>query len=473
MAGPYDYTVNIPQPPANNFLQSLLGIQQLKGLQQQSEISAQQAAIQQQQAQFAQERQPYELAQMRAAEKSALASAASSKAATDAKSYELTQRKALDAELLGISSDPSKFTPDNIQKIALRFHNVDPTLLTRAGEMRKNIPDQAKIFGDNVAKNLILTSVTGDAETAIKQLDKSLEAANNTPELKSFVPQLEELKNSFINYPDQTVALAAVGQTFFSPDQGKAITDVMAEQAKIGKAKAETTGEKTKSELQEAQARLARADAALKELKATGKLDSEEGMKQENVMRGEFRSDPVVRNFQSRKQSFNDIQNAEDSVAGDRARIVAFIKLQQPDSVVSVTESGQIEAPTASQKAKAFMKRLTDNGLLGDSARKELESQANSIFNTSDREYKILKKNTEKIANNYGINAKNIVELFDDTEAKQEKPVSGKSAEEERMRSLLRPAAGFGNTLTPSTIQPQGTAVGISPEVQSLINKYR
>jgi hypothetical protein len=59
MPGPYDYTINIPQPPANNFLQSLLGIQQLKGLQQQSEISAQQA-------QFAAQMQPLQLEAERA-----------------------------------------------------------------------------------------------------------------------------------------------------------------------------------------------------------------------------------------------------------------------------------------------------------------------------------------------------------------------------------------------------------------------
>jgi hypothetical protein len=61
MAGPYDYTVNIPQPPAQNFLQSLLGIQQLKGLQQQSQLAEQQAAIQQQNAAFQQQMQPLQI----------------------------------------------------------------------------------------------------------------------------------------------------------------------------------------------------------------------------------------------------------------------------------------------------------------------------------------------------------------------------------------------------------------------------
>ena len=66
MAGPYDYTVNIPQPPANNFLQSLLGIQQLKGLQQQGQLAEQQAAIQQQNAAFQQQMQPLQLEAERA-----------------------------------------------------------------------------------------------------------------------------------------------------------------------------------------------------------------------------------------------------------------------------------------------------------------------------------------------------------------------------------------------------------------------
>ena len=75
MAGPYDYTVNIPQPPAQNFLQSLLGIQQLKGLQQQGELAQQQAAIQQQNAAFQQQMQPLEMARAKAAIDAARASA--------------------------------------------------------------------------------------------------------------------------------------------------------------------------------------------------------------------------------------------------------------------------------------------------------------------------------------------------------------------------------------------------------------
>jgi hypothetical protein len=61
MAGPYDYTVNIPQPPAQNFLQSLMGIRQLQQMEDQSAIQQQQAAIAQQNAAFQQQMQPLQM----------------------------------------------------------------------------------------------------------------------------------------------------------------------------------------------------------------------------------------------------------------------------------------------------------------------------------------------------------------------------------------------------------------------------
>lgn len=67
MAGPYDYSINIPQPPAQNFLQSLMGIRQLQQMEEQSAIQQQQAAIQQQNAAFQQQMQPLEMEKARAA----------------------------------------------------------------------------------------------------------------------------------------------------------------------------------------------------------------------------------------------------------------------------------------------------------------------------------------------------------------------------------------------------------------------
>jgi len=66
MAGPYDYSINIPQPPAQNFLQSLTGIMQLRQMQEQSALQQQQAAIAQQNAAFQAQMQPLQLEAERA-----------------------------------------------------------------------------------------------------------------------------------------------------------------------------------------------------------------------------------------------------------------------------------------------------------------------------------------------------------------------------------------------------------------------
>jgi len=123
MPAPYDYTVNIPQPPAQNFLQSLLGIQQLKGLQQQQELSQQQAGIQQQQAQFAQQMQPLQLQQLQAQIDASKASAAGQSVITAANQLTLDQRKQVADAFETYKKDPEK----NYEALVNVAHLMDPT----------------------------------------------------------------------------------------------------------------------------------------------------------------------------------------------------------------------------------------------------------------------------------------------------------------------------------------------------------
>jgi hypothetical protein len=466
MAGQYDYSINIPQPPAQNFLQSLLGIQQLKGLQQQSQIAAQQA-------QFAQQMQPLQLEAERARIAQAKAGTEATQTSQQAAQYGLEQRKALDAELLGISSDPSKFTADNLQNLAVKFHSVDPTLLVRAGEMRKNLPDQAKIFGDNVAKDLVLTSATGDSEAAIKQLDKAKEAAQNTPGLENFVQKIDQLKDSFIKYPDQTVALAAVGQTLFAPDNGKAITDVMAKQADIGKTKAETKKEQVATEGQLLDNRIKQYEAdngiSLKDIAK----NKEERFKAEASERVHVESQPFVRNYLGKREAFDMMKTAEPTGVGDKVLLVQFTKMGDPSSIVSVTEEGSSRNITLGDYIASLEARIKNNGSLGEQQRKELKDQAFQMLKTSEKAYKEYKENLEPVHKERGLNPKNIFVLPSSEQLREEARKVEMSSEEQRVRGMLRPAAGFGNTITPSTMQPQGSAVGMPPEVQALLNKYR
>jgi hypothetical protein len=411
MAGPYDYTVNIPQPPAQNFLQSLLGIQQLKGLQQQSQLAEQQAAIQQQNAAFQQQMQPLEMEKARAGIAAAKAGTAASQTSQQAAAYQLQQRKDLDAELLGLSSDPSKFTAENLQKLAVRFHSVDPTLLTRAGEMRKNMPDQAKIFGDNIAKNLVITSVTGDSEAAIKQLDKQLEAAKNTPGLQDFVPKIEQLKDNFIKYPDQTIALAAVGQTLFAPDQGKAITDVLSEQAKTAKTKAEAKKEDAAREglLLDNRIKQYEADTGMS-IKDIAK-NKEERFKAEAAERAHIESNPFVRKYVDSRTAFEMMKEAAPNASGDEVLLTQFVKMGDPGSVVSVTEKGGVRNVTLSDYVASLQSKLASDGSLGDAKRKELKDQAFKMLQAPQKQYKEYQNNLEPVYRERGLNPKNIFVL--------------------------------------------------------------
>ena len=463
MAGPYDYTVNIPQPPAQNFLQSLTGIMQIRNMQDQAAIAQQAADIQKQQAGFAQELQPLEKQRLEATIAAQRAGTSANQTAQQTAQYQLDQRKALDTELLGISSDPSKFTADNLQRVAVKFHNVDPTLLVRAGEMRKSLPDQVKIFGDNVAKNLVLTSVTGDSEATIKQLDKQLEAAKNTPGLQDFVPKIEQLRDNFIKYPDQTVALAAVGQTLFAADQGKAITDVLAKQADIGKTKAEAEEKTWQGALTKW-----KAQNAMK-----GELDPEEVVKRENSLRENFLAQPSVRGYQDKIESYDNVKTAKPTTPGDVAKMTAFIKLGDPRSTVSMGESGQLVASNIGEKTAKLVEQFNLNGgKLTDDMRKKIDLQADATMRAAKKSFENgILRGFNETAKRQKINPENVTGFLPPVSIAEEN--QGPTSEEERIRAMLRPAAGFGNTMTPSQIQPQGgTFQGTPTDVDAILKQY-
>jgi hypothetical protein len=137
MAGPYDYSINIPQPPAQNFLQSLMGIRQLQQMEEQSAISQQQAAIQQQNAAFQQQMQPLERQKLEAAIAAQRASAAHSGAATNLLGVQTTAAKAgladkqlISSTLQGYANDKTKTIEDLIPILPL----LDTTAVENIGK---------------------------------------------------------------------------------------------------------------------------------------------------------------------------------------------------------------------------------------------------------------------------------------------------------------------------------------------------
>jgi hypothetical protein len=418
MAGPYDYTVNIPQPPAQNFLQSLLGIQQLKGLQQQGELAQQQAAIQQQNAQFAAQMQPLQLqAEQARIGQIGQATAASAEALRQGKiTFEQTQQdrvrqmeqqavgQARQQELFGkLNSLPANASMVDIVPIANQLALINP-------EVSKQIMDNFSALPEEYQKA---------SKTALITATTQLEAGNIEGAKQTYSTFEQAIRNSGGNNP-QLKAMAdgikAQGMILeANPNAGKlsALQMLGAVDTKALDSIVKLQEQEIESPLKAAQTELAKIDAQLKKLKLSGGLDSEETMKQENLMRENFSSQPLVRNFQTRSDNYNVIKNAENTPIGDRARIVGFIKLQDPTSVVSVTEAGQLTSTTPIASLQSLISKFNGEGILGTASRKQIDSQAASIFKSAESQYKTFKSNTERIAKSYGINPKNVVELFD------------------------------------------------------------
>jgi hypothetical protein len=393
------------------------------------------------------------------------------------------QADALRAEMMQLSADPKSATREKLESIALRTPFLAPKAYEPLQKMLKDYPRTGKIL-ENTASDVIFSVQSGQPTVAAKSVDKAIMGAENTlkenPNDKDAQAALAILQPVQSLMMEEKYGEAMITASNFLrntyPERWDAVTKDMKEAGASAKAMAEAGGEKTKSELQEAQARLARADAELKELKATGKLDAEQKMQEEGKMRSEFLSNPFLRTFPVRKDAYNTIINSEITPIGDSAKVVAFIKLQDPPSVVSVTEKGQITSTTPIASLKSLIEKINNDGILDQKTRLDINKQATNIFKTAKSEYESVQNRTTAIAKRYGLNPDNIISVYD-TELEQKPatatPASGQSAEEARIRSMLRPAAGFGNTMTPSQIQPQGgTFQGTPSDVDAILKQF-
>lgn len=489
MAGPYDYTINIPQPPAQNFLQSLLGIQQLKGLQQQSQLAEQQAAIQQQQAAFQQQMQPLEMARIKAATDASNASVAESGARkglianqSEAAKFELDQKKNFQADMNKLASDPSKWTADKFMELGMKYPQSDWINLAK---MRNTMPTKVTNFGDNLGQQLVLSSQIGDTKTGNKLLEDALNVAKSDPELNSIVPKIEQLKDQYAKYPEQSATIAAMGLQMFSPEKAKAMFGAIEERNKSEETKAKTQGQLLENRIKQYEAD---NGISLKDIQK----NKEEKFKLEAAERAHIESNPFVRKYVDSRTAFEMMKEAAPNASGDEVLLTQFVKMGDPGSVVSVTEKGGVRNVTLSDYVASLQSKLASDGSLGDAKRKELKDQAFKMLQAPQKQYKEYQNNLEPVYRERGLNPKNIFVLPSSEqmleEAKKQAagptgaintgtlpvaPASGQSAEEARIRSMLRPAAGFGNTMTPSQIQPQGgTFQGTPSDVDAILKQY-
>jgi hypothetical protein len=120
--------------------------------------------------------------------------------------------------------------------------------------------------------------------------------------------------------------------------------------------------------------------------------------------------------------------------------------------------------------------KLKNDGSLGDTKRKELKDAAFRMLQAPQKQYKEYQDNLDSVYRERGLNPKNIFVLPSSEQILEDatkQAGADMSTEEQRIRGMLRPAAGFGDTMTPSSpMVPQGRITIGGSDIQSILNKY-
>jgi len=413
MAGPYDYTVNIPQPPAQNFLQSLLGIQQLKGLQQQSQLAEQQAAIQQQNAAFQQQMQPLQIEAERARiNQIGQATAASAEALKGARlqNEQLRRQSDFQKELVNFTSKPvEQWSESEVRSIAARGAAINPKATEGVINFWASQPKPEMTLVDDAAMKAGIAIAQNRPDVAKSIVDQ----AKLDAEKLGFTTAL-----NFLNFGgsqlDQDPALAyATILGHFGTDKTKLDQLVTASElkGKLEETQAKTKKEQAATENQLLENRIKKYEADNGVSLADIQKNKQEIFKLEAAERAHIESNPFVRKYIDSRTAFEMMKEAAPNASGDETLLTQFVKMGDPGSVVSVTEKGGVKNVTLSDYIGSLQAKLANDGSLSDAKRKELKDQAFKMLQAPQKQYKEYQSNLEPVYRKRGLDPKNIFVL--------------------------------------------------------------
>jgi hypothetical protein len=215
----------------------------------------------------------------------------------------------------------------------------------------------------------------------------------------------------------------------------------------------------------QAEANLSEIKAKAEQLKLEGGMPADEMFKAEKEMRDTFTSQPIVRAYQDRRVAVQAIDDSlkQKNPIGDQISIVQLIRLNDPTSTVSVTESGQIQTTGLSGTIKTLVEKFNGTGKLNEDQRKQISVLSKTLMNTYQKEFDAFKGQTERIASEAGLRPKNIV-AFPTAPLTFEKAKSTQTvAEAARGKSVPPPIP---------TASPAAPAAPTAPSIDDLLKKY-
>jgi hypothetical protein len=499
----FNYGINIPQPNTSmfgggNLLQGLATIEQIRGAQAQQALAQQLAPYELQKAQLGIQGMQQSMAQSAAAAGRAATSFAQEQ---EMRRTAMEQQKMISNSIARYGSDPnadlssltsvipylSKQQLDAIQSVEqIKLSNIaskidpenpDPKLVQQVSARAMALPSQeAKAFSSifnqlpnpvqdnlkNTTFEVVNAGLANKPEIALKRLQEQADALSNSED-----PKLKKLGEFYQRTIEATPENAPpsywsiLGQSFMMrTGDEKAATAYSELLNKYFKEQSPEAMTKAKADAAKAQAEanLSEIKAKAEQLKLEGGMPADEMFKAEKEMRDTFTSQPIVRAYQDRRVAVQAIDDSlkQKNPIGDQISIVQLIRLNDPTSTVSVTES-------LSGTIKTLVEKFNGTGKLNEDQRKQISVLSKTLMNTYQKEFDAFKGQTERIASEAGLRPKNIV-AFPTAPLTFEKAKSTQTvAEAARGKSVPPPIP---------TASPAAPAAPTAPSIDDLLKKY-
>lgn len=506
----FNYGINIPQPNTSmfgggNILQGLATIEQIRGAQAQQALAQQLAPYELQKAQLGIQAQQQSMAQSAAAAGRAATSFAQEQ---EMRRTAMEQQKMISNSIARYGSDPnadlssltsvipylSKQQLDAIQSVEqIKLSNIaskidpenpDPKLVQQVSARAMALPSQeAKAFSsifnqlpnpvqDNLKSTtfeVVNAGLANKPEIALKRLQEQADALSNSED-----PKLKKLGEFYQRTIEATPENAPpsywsiLGQSFMMrTGDEKAATAYSELLNKYFKEQSPEAMTKAKADAAKAQ-----AEANLSEIKAKaeqsrleGGMPADEKFKAEKEMRDTFQSQPLVRAYADRRiavQAIDDSLKQKNPIS-DQTAIIQLIKLSDPTSTVSPTESGQIQTTGLFGTVKTLVEKFNGTGKLNDDQRRQISVLSKTLMNTYQKEFDAFKGQTERIASEAGLSPRNIVALPTAPLTFEKAKSTQTAAEAARGKSVAPPIP---------TARPAAPPAPVAPTVDELLKLY-
>lgn len=135
-----------------------------------------------------------------------------------------------------------------------------------------------------------------------------------------------------------------------------------------------------------------------------------ENLKNENVLRDEFNN--LTKNFRTVQDAYNKITKSASSGtgAGDMAMLYAFVKLNDPESVVRESEFATMaQAGSLGERMQGMVMRVISGERLPDTVRSELTREARNMYDAQKQSYGVIKDRYKGLSERAKVDPENVV----------------------------------------------------------------